>query len=63
MATKKKQAALVATQRKVQREIDAKKPQPKKKDKAVQAHSRRKPENPFPKQHQAKPGIEAKLKP
>jgi NAD(P)-dependent dehydrogenase (short-subunit alcohol dehydrogenase family) len=61
----KKTTALVAKQRKVQREIDAKKPASKKKksDKAVHAGSRRHHENPFPKQHQAKPGIEAELRP
>jgi NAD(P)-dependent dehydrogenase (short-subunit alcohol dehydrogenase family) len=58
--------SLVAKQRKVQREIDAaekKKPPAKKSEKAIQVGARKEPENPFPKQHQAKPGIEAKLKP
>ena len=53
----------VRRQRKVQREIDAKKPSSKKSDKAVQAGTRRHPGNPFPKQHQVKPGIEKNLKP
>jgi NAD(P)-dependent dehydrogenase (short-subunit alcohol dehydrogenase family) len=59
-------SAVVAKQRKVQREIDVaekKKPAPKKSDKAIQAGTRKHPANPLPKQHQAKPGIEAKLKP
>jgi NAD(P)-dependent dehydrogenase (short-subunit alcohol dehydrogenase family) len=63
MASTKK---LVAKQRKVQREIDVaekKKPAAKKSDKAIQAGARKHHENPFPRQHQAKPGIEAKLKP
>ena len=63
----RKTAATVAKQRKVQREIDAaetSKPSSKKKpEKAVQAGSRKHHENPVPKQHQVKPGIEAKLKP
>ncbi|MCU1347138.1 MAG: short-chain dehydrogenase/reductase [Acidobacteria bacterium] len=68
MATKKSTAATVAKARKVQREIDLaekKKPASKKKksDKAIQAGSRKHHENPFPKQHQVKPGIEAELEP
>src|SRR3954462_7775187 len=62
----RKTAATVAKQRKVQREIDVteKKTSSKKKsDKAIQAGSRKHHENPMPKQHQAKPGIEAELKP
>ncbi|HEV7919468.1 MAG TPA: SDR family oxidoreductase [Thermoanaerobaculia bacterium] len=59
----KRTGALIAKQRKVQREIDAKPAAKKKADKPVQAGARKHPENPFPKQHQAKPGIEAKLKP
>jgi NAD(P)-dependent dehydrogenase (short-subunit alcohol dehydrogenase family) len=58
--------ALVAKQRKVQREIDTaekRKPARKPSKKAVQAGARRQPANPFPRQHQSKPGIEAKLKP
>ncbi len=53
----------VAKQRKIQKEIDAKKTSSKKSQKPIQAGARKQPENPFPKQHQAKPGIEAKLKP
>jgi NAD(P)-dependent dehydrogenase (short-subunit alcohol dehydrogenase family) len=70
MATKKKGSgdtdALVEKQRKVQGEIDAaeqKKPQKEEADKAIQAGSRKHPENPLPEQHQEKPGIEAKLDP
>ncbi|MBV8520285.1 MAG: SDR family oxidoreductase [Acidobacteria bacterium] len=67
MATKKT-AATVARQRKVQREVDAaekKKSSSKKKksEKPVQAGSRKHHENPLPKQHQVKPGIEAELDP
>lgn len=55
----------VAKARKVQRRIDASErgKSKKKSDKAVQTGSRKHHENPLPKQHQAKPGIEAKLKP
>ena len=75
MATKKKGStkATVAKQRKVQAEIDrgekskkkplAKKLTSKNSSKAVQAGTRKHPENPLPKQHQIKPGIEAKLDP
>jgi NAD(P)-dependent dehydrogenase (short-subunit alcohol dehydrogenase family) len=67
-APRGKTGALVAKQRKVQGEIDAadKKPSKKsskKKQGAVQAGSRKHHENPYPKQHQAKPGIEAELEP
>ncbi|HEX2831593.1 MAG TPA: SDR family oxidoreductase [Thermoanaerobaculia bacterium] len=61
-----KTSATVAKQRKVQREIDAaeKKSPPKKPaKKAIQAGARKQPEPPMPKQHQEKPGIEAKLRP
>jgi NAD(P)-dependent dehydrogenase (short-subunit alcohol dehydrogenase family) len=63
---RRKTAGTVAKQRKVQREIDSAekgKPAKKKSDKAVQAGPRKHPENPLPRQHQQKPGIEAKLKP
>ena len=73
MAAKKKTSssssrtnATVAKARKVQSRIDAKdKKSGKKKssDKAVQAGSRKYPENPLPKQHHPKPGIEAELDP
>jgi NAD(P)-dependent dehydrogenase (short-subunit alcohol dehydrogenase family) len=68
MATKKSTASAVAKARKIQREIDAsdrKKPASKKKPsgKAIQAGARKHPGNPLPKQHQEKPGIEAKLDP
>jgi NAD(P)-dependent dehydrogenase (short-subunit alcohol dehydrogenase family) len=67
MGTKKKSTkALVATQRKVQREIDVaekRKPAKKPSDKAVQAGARKQPGNPLPEQHQRKPGIEARLTP
>jgi NAD(P)-dependent dehydrogenase (short-subunit alcohol dehydrogenase family) len=71
MATKKKPAsrtsATVAKQRKVQSRIDAKEKKGAKKkgggDKAVQAGTRKYPENPLPKQHHVKPGIEAELDP
>jgi NAD(P)-dependent dehydrogenase (short-subunit alcohol dehydrogenase family) len=60
-------SATVAKQRKVQREINAadRKKAAKKRPskKAIQAGTRREPANPFPKQHQQKPGIEAKLDP
>src|SRR3954468_6531877 len=63
----RKTAATVAKQRKVQREIDVaekkKSSSKKKSDKAIQTGARKHHENPMPKQHQAKPGIEAKLKP
>ncbi len=55
-------SATVAKQRKIQREIDSK-PSLKSSKKAVQAGARKQPEPPMPKQHQEKPGIEAKLKP
>jgi NAD(P)-dependent dehydrogenase (short-subunit alcohol dehydrogenase family) len=58
--------SVVAKQRKVQREIDraeTKSSSKKSSKKAVQAGARTHPETPLPKQHQAKPGIEAKLKP
>ncbi|MGN6184534.1 MAG: SDR family oxidoreductase, partial [Thermoanaerobaculia bacterium] len=55
-------SATVAKQRKIQREIDSK-PSSKSSKKAVQAGARKQPEPPMPKQHQEKPGIEAKLKP
>jgi NAD(P)-dependent dehydrogenase (short-subunit alcohol dehydrogenase family) len=71
MAAKKqgRTSATVAKQRKVQREIDAKeaksssKAASKSSKKAIQAGARKQPEPPMPKQHQEKPGIEAKLKP
>jgi NAD(P)-dependent dehydrogenase (short-subunit alcohol dehydrogenase family) len=67
MLAKKKTAGVVAKQRKVQREIDAaekkKSSSKKQSEKAVQTGSRKKPGNPLPKQHQAKPGIEAELEP
>ena len=66
MAAKKKGAGLVAKQRKVQGEIDRidrKKSAKKSSSKGVQAGSRKYPGTPLPKQHQQKPGIEAKLKP
>src|SRR5439155_23536713 len=50
----------------VQGEIDAdekKSSLKKKSDKPIQAGSRKHHENPMPKQHQAKPGIEAELEP
>ncbi len=56
-------------QRAIQRDADARKPAPKKAakaattKKAVQAGPRRQPENPLPRQHQAKPGHEYKLDP
>jgi NAD(P)-dependent dehydrogenase (short-subunit alcohol dehydrogenase family) len=55
----------VAKARKIQRRIEAseKGKSKKKSDQAVQTGSRKHHENPLPKQHQAKPGIEAKLKP
>src|ERR1700756_68350 len=57
----------VARARKVQREIDSsdrKKSGSKKKlGKAVQTGARRHHQNPLPRQHQAKPGIEARLRP
>jgi len=55
----------VAKARKIQRRIDASEraKSKKKSDKAVQTGSRKHHENPLPQQHQAKPGIEAKLKP
>jgi NAD(P)-dependent dehydrogenase (short-subunit alcohol dehydrogenase family) len=58
-------AKTVAKARKVQREIDvADKGKTKKKSKkVVQAGSRKHPASPLPKQHQVKPGIEAKLQP
>ncbi|HEV7571856.1 MAG TPA: SDR family NAD(P)-dependent oxidoreductase, partial [Thermoanaerobaculia bacterium] len=62
----KKTAATVAKQKKVQREIDVaekKSSSKKKSDKAIQTGARKHHENPMPKQHQAKPGIEAKLEP
>jgi NAD(P)-dependent dehydrogenase (short-subunit alcohol dehydrogenase family) len=63
----RKTAATVAKQRKVQREIDVAEKKTssskKKSDKAIQAGARKHHENPMPKQHQTKPGIEAKLKP
>jgi hypothetical protein len=63
----RKTAATVAKQWKVQREIDVaekkKSSSKKNSDKPVQAGSRKHHENPMPKQHQAKPGIEAKLQP
>src|SRR4051812_29541044 len=63
----RKTAATVAKQRKVQREIDVaekkKSASKKKSDKVIQAGARKHHENPMPKQHQAKPGIEAALKP
>jgi NAD(P)-dependent dehydrogenase (short-subunit alcohol dehydrogenase family) len=70
MATKKKPtsktSATVAKARKVQSRIDSKEKKTAKKksnDKAIQAGQRKYPENPLPKQHQAKPGIEAELDP
>jgi NAD(P)-dependent dehydrogenase (short-subunit alcohol dehydrogenase family) len=72
MATKKKSAprgntaSAVSKARKVQREIDAaekKKPSKKPPEKPIQAGARKHPGNPLPKQHQEKPGIEAKLEP
>jgi NAD(P)-dependent dehydrogenase (short-subunit alcohol dehydrogenase family) len=68
MASRKKQtSATVAKARKVQSRIDAKEKKSAKKkgggDKAVQAGTRKRPENPLPKQHQLKPGIEAELDP
>src|SRR4051794_35405822 len=54
----------VSKARKIQSRIDAKGSSKKKSsDKAVQAGARKHHENPLPKQHQVKPGIEAKLKP
>jgi NAD(P)-dependent dehydrogenase (short-subunit alcohol dehydrogenase family) len=61
-----KTGGLVAKQRKVQREVEVaekKKPAPKKSDRAVQAGARKHPGNPLPRQHQAKPGLESKLRP
>jgi NAD(P)-dependent dehydrogenase (short-subunit alcohol dehydrogenase family) len=72
MAAKSKPAgAVVEEQRKVQAEVAAadgqaaKKKAPPKKGapKAMQAGARKYPELPFPKQHQPKPGIEARLEP
>jgi NAD(P)-dependent dehydrogenase (short-subunit alcohol dehydrogenase family) len=67
MAAKKaRTSTTVAKARKVQSRIDAKEKKSSKKggkEKAVQAGSRKQPENPLPKQHQAKPGIEAELDP
>src|SRR5438067_4041014 len=63
----RKTAATVAKQRNVQREIEAaetkKSSSKKKSDKPVQAGARKYHENPMPKQHQPKPGIEAELEP
>src|SRR4051812_32550987 len=63
----RKTAATVVKQRKVQREIDVaekkKSSSKKKSEKAIQAGARKHHENPMPKQHQAKPGIEAVLEP
>ena len=55
----------VAKARRVQRRIEASErgKSKKKSDKAVQTGARKHHENPLPQQHQAKPGIEAKLKP
>jgi NAD(P)-dependent dehydrogenase (short-subunit alcohol dehydrogenase family) len=55
----------VAKARRIQSRIDAseKGKSKKKSDKAVQVGARKHHENPLPKQHQAKPGIEAKLTP
>lgn len=64
-----KSGRTIEKQRKVQRETDRgpasskTKLAPGKSDKAVQAGTRKRPENPLPKQHQIKPGIEAKLRP
>ena len=67
MATKKRSTTTtVAKARKIQSRIDAKekkKPSKKKSEKAVQAGARKYAENPLPKQHQRKPGIEAELDP
>ena len=65
MATKvssRKRTATSARQRAIQREIDAKPKKSKPGKKAVQAGTRRQPENPMPKQHLAKPGREADLR-
>src|SRR5436305_10386106 len=63
----RKTAATVAKQRKVQREIDVsenkKSASKKKSEKPIQAGARKHHENPMPKQHQAKPGLEAGLEP
>ncbi|HUY02318.1 MAG TPA: SDR family oxidoreductase [Rhodocyclaceae bacterium] len=68
--TSSKTAALVQRQRKVQAEIDRKDKTPaaapggkSKAKKTAQAAPTRKPENPLPRQHQRKPGIESKLDP
>jgi len=56
----------VAIQRKIQRDTDrrdARKTEANKKKQAVQAGSRKEPENPLPAQHLAKPGLESDLHP
>ena len=63
-AKKRTTAPTVAKARKIQSRINAKekaKPSKKKSDKAVQTGTRKYAENPLPKQHQRKPGIEAEL--
>ncbi len=60
-------AKVVAAQRAIQRNIDAgdKGKQPPKSEKkiAVQSGKRKQPQNPLPKQHQRKPGLESELTP
>ena len=70
MAAKSKQAgAAVAQQRQIQAEVAAadrqaaKKKALAKKPQAMQAGARKYPEPPFPRKHQSKPGIEARLEP
>ena len=74
MATSKKPGSRSATtagrQRGVQRQVERGESgksgngdSAKEKKKPVQAGARRQPENPLPEQHQAKPGVEAKLRP
>jgi NAD(P)-dependent dehydrogenase (short-subunit alcohol dehydrogenase family) len=70
MATKSKSkastAAIVRRQREIQAQIDRKDASAKAKKSAkspAQAGARKQPENPLPKQHQAKPGIESELAP
>jgi NAD(P)-dependent dehydrogenase (short-subunit alcohol dehydrogenase family) len=65
MAAHSKRAERTASQhRKIQSQVDRTEQQRKKpKEKPMQAGARKYPEPPMPKQHQAKPGIEANLDP
>lgn len=60
-SSKKTATKTAARQRKLQERIDDKPGKAKAKKKAVQAGTRRQPENPLPKQHLDKPGHEADL--